>query len=125
MDFLKSSADADALNDLSKGQKGASDDNLAEAHEVGKQAEAEKARLLEEAMEELKKEQHSQNDILQMAKRLAQLKDQDPEKGRPHLVLTSLLRLSKNLTTYKKGKDLLRLSCFLTWQDFFLHFFVS
>lgn len=70
----------DALNDLSKGQRGAVEDNLAEAHEIAKQAEAAKARLLEEAMEELKKEQHSQNDILQMAKRLAQLKDQDPEK---------------------------------------------
>lgn len=85
VDFLKPSAGVDALNDLSKG---AVDDNLAEAHEVAKQAEAAKARLLEEAMEELKKEQHSQNDILQMAKRLALLKDQDPEKGRPHLVLT-------------------------------------
>uniref|UniRef100_A0A3B5K0X7 Zinc finger, FYVE domain containing 19 n=1 Tax=Takifugu rubripes TaxID=31033 RepID=A0A3B5K0X7_TAKRU len=70
----------DGLNDLSKAERGAVDDNLAEAHEVAKQAEAEKARLLEEAMQELKKEQHSQNDILQMAKRLAQLKDQDPEK---------------------------------------------
>ncbi|CAF92329.1 unnamed protein product, partial [Tetraodon nigroviridis] len=70
----------DALNDLSKGQRGELDDNLTDAHEVAKQAEAAKARLLEEAMEELKKEQHSQNDILQMAKRLAQLKDQDPEK---------------------------------------------
>lgn len=87
MDFFKPPAGVDALNDLSKGQRGAVDDNLAEADEIAKQAEAAKARLLEEAMEELKKEQHSQNDILQMAKRLAQLKDQDPEKGRPQLVL--------------------------------------
>lgn len=95
MDFLKPSVDVDALNDLSKGQRGAVDDNLAEAHEVAKEAEAAKARLLEEAMEELKKEQHSQNDILQMAKRLAQLKDQDPEKGRHHLVLTRLFMFVK------------------------------
>lgn len=86
MFFFKPSTDVDILNDLSKGQRGAVDDNLADAHEVAKQAEAAKACLLEEAMEELKKEQHSQNDLLQMAKRLAQLKDLDPEKGRVHLV---------------------------------------
>lgn len=66
------------------------DENLAEAHDVAKQAEAAKARLLEEAMEELKKEQLSQSDILQMAKRLAQLKDHDPERGRAHLSLPRL-----------------------------------
>lgn len=82
------SAGPDSLNDLSKGERETVDDNLADAQEVAVQAEAEKNRLLEEAMGELKKEQHSQNDILQMAKRLAQLKGQDPEKGRPPLVLT-------------------------------------
>lgn len=122
MEFLKG---ADTLNDLSKGQKGALDDNLAEAHEVAKQAEAEKARLLEEAMEELKKEQHSQNDILQMAKRLAQLKDQDPEKGRPHLVLTSLLRLSKDITTYKIRKGLVGTVVFPHVAGFFFCTFLS
>lgn len=86
--FIGPSAGIDGLNDLSKTEKVAVNDNLAEAHNVAKQAEAEKTRLLEEAMEELKKEQHSQNDVLQMAKRLAQLKDQDPEKGGPHFVFT-------------------------------------
>lgn len=87
----------DGLNYLS--EKGAVDDNLVEGYDVAKQAEAEKARLLEEAMEELKKEKHSQNDILQMAKRLAQLKDQDPEKGRPHHVFTRPFTFVKNIIT--------------------------
>lgn len=95
VNFLKPSAGVDVLNDLSKGRCEAVDENLAEANEVAKQAEAAKARLLEEAMEELKKEQHSQNDILQMAKRLAQLKGQDPEKGTPQLVLTRPFTLQK------------------------------
>lgn len=58
------------------------DDNLTENQDVAKQLVAEKARLIEEAKEALRKEQESQNDILHMAKRLAQLKDQDPDKGR-------------------------------------------
>lgn len=103
--FTGPSAGVDGLNNLSKAERGAVDDNLAEAHEVVKQAEAEKARLLEEAMEELKKEQHSQNDILQMAKRLAQLKDQDPEKGGPHFVLTRPFTFVKKITK-KKDKRL-------------------
>lgn len=70
------------MNDLNKGEIEAQDENLAENNEVVKQLEAEKARLLEEAMEELRKEQHTQDQVLQMAKRLAQLKGQDPDKGR-------------------------------------------
>lgn len=70
------------MNDLSKGEMGALDDNLTENQDVAKQLVAEKARLIEEAKEALRKEQESQNDILHMAKRLAQLKDQDPDKGR-------------------------------------------
>lgn len=70
------------MNDLNKGETEAQDENLVENNEVVKQLEAEKSRLLEEAMEELRKEQHTQDQVLQMAKRLAQLKGQDPDKGR-------------------------------------------
>uniref|UniRef100_A0A3Q3VM51 FYVE-type domain-containing protein n=1 Tax=Mola mola TaxID=94237 RepID=A0A3Q3VM51_MOLML len=68
------------MNDLSIGEAEVLDENLMENHEEAKQLESEKACLLEEAIEELKKEQHSQSQILNMAKRLAQLKGQDPDK---------------------------------------------
>lgn len=68
------------MNDLNKGEMGTLDENLEENQDVVKQLEAEKARLLEEAMEELRKERHSQDQVLHMAKRLAQLKGQDPDK---------------------------------------------
>ena len=69
------------MNDLNKGEGGTLDENLEENQEGDKQLEAEKARVLEEAMEELRKERHSQDQILDMAKRMAQLKGQDPDKG--------------------------------------------
>lgn len=72
------------MNDLNKGEGWTLDENLEEHHDAVKQLDAEKARLLEEAMEELRTEQHSQDQILHMAKRLAQLKGQDPEKGISH-----------------------------------------
>ncbi|XP_051244043.1 abscission/NoCut checkpoint regulator [Dicentrarchus labrax] len=68
------------MNDLNKGEGGALDENLEENQESVKQLETEKAHLLEEAMEELRKEHHSQDQVLHMAKRLAQLKGQDPDK---------------------------------------------
>ncbi|XP_044021456.1 abscission/NoCut checkpoint regulator [Siniperca chuatsi] len=68
------------MNDLNKGEGGTLDENLEENQEAVKQLEAGKAHLLEEAMEELRKEHHSQDQILHMAKRLAQLKGQDPDK---------------------------------------------
>ncbi|XP_030298976.1 abscission/NoCut checkpoint regulator [Sparus aurata] len=68
------------MNDLNKGEGGTLDENLDENQDEVKQLEAEKARLLEEAMEELRKEHHSQDQVLDMAKRLAQLKGQDPDK---------------------------------------------
>ncbi|KAE8289777.1 Abscission/NoCut checkpoint regulator [Larimichthys crocea] len=68
------------MNDLNKGEGGTLEDNLEENQEGVKDLEAEKARILEEAMEEMKKEHHSQDQVLHMAKRLAQLKGQDPDK---------------------------------------------
>ncbi|KAM6917336.1 abscission/NoCut checkpoint regulator [Lycodopsis pacificus] len=68
------------MNDLNKGEGGTLDENLEENQEGDKQLEAEKARVMEEAMEELRKERHSQDQILHMAKRMAQLKGQDPDK---------------------------------------------
>ncbi|XP_019940667.1 abscission/NoCut checkpoint regulator [Paralichthys olivaceus] len=72
------------MNDLNKGEGGILDENLEENQDAQQDAhkhlEAEKARLLEEAMVELRTEQHSQDQILHMAKRLAQLKGQDPDK---------------------------------------------
>ncbi|CAJ1073822.1 abscission/NoCut checkpoint regulator isoform X1 [Xyrichtys novacula] len=70
----------DRMNDLNKGEGGTLTENLEENEDAGKQLEAEKSRLLEEAMEELRRESHSQDQILDMAKRLAQLKGQDPDK---------------------------------------------
>ena len=69
------------MNDLNKVEAKTFEDNLEENNEDPKQFEAEKTRVLEEAMMELKKEKHTQDEILKMAKRLAQLKGQDPDKG--------------------------------------------
>lgn len=92
---MNSSAGEDnSMNDLNKGQTEALDENLEQNNDADKQLEAEKARLLDEAMKELKKEQHSQNQVLEMARRLAQLKGQDSEKGKSFtkiLVLQPLL----------------------------------
>lgn len=91
LDFLNmlqnmnpSAGEDNSMNDLNKGQTEALDENLEQNNGADKQLEAEKARLLDEAMEELKKEQHSQNQVLDMARRLAQLKGQDPDKGKSY-----------------------------------------
>lgn len=76
----ESSVDVECMNDLNKVEVRTLEDNLEENNEDPKQLEAEKTRVLEEAMLELKKEKHTQDEILKMAKRLAQLKGQDPDK---------------------------------------------
>ncbi|XP_074547845.1 abscission/NoCut checkpoint regulator [Halichoeres trimaculatus] len=70
----------DQINDLNKGEAGTLTENLEGDEEAVRQLEAEKSRLLEEAMKELRRDHHSQDQILDMAKRLAQLKGQDPDK---------------------------------------------
>ncbi|XP_028251743.1 abscission/NoCut checkpoint regulator [Parambassis ranga] len=69
-----------SMNDLNKGEGRLLDENLEDNQGAVKQLEAEKARMLEEAIEELRIERHSQEQILHMAKRLAELKGQDPDK---------------------------------------------
>lgn len=63
-------------NDLNKGS-----DNVEENLDTDKQLESQKDHLLEEAIEQLRREQNSQDQTLQMARRLAQLKGQDPDSG--------------------------------------------
>ncbi|XP_037550612.1 abscission/NoCut checkpoint regulator [Nematolebias whitei] len=70
------------LNDLNKGEGAELDEDLEDNQGAVKQLEAEKDHLLEEAMKELRNEHHTQDEILDMAKRLAQLKGQDPNKVR-------------------------------------------
>ncbi|XP_027856152.1 abscission/NoCut checkpoint regulator [Xiphophorus couchianus] len=79
-DQQSSPEDGVDMNDLNKGESAASDENLEDNQGEVRQQEAEKDRLLEEAMKELKREKYSQDEILHMAKRLAQLKGQDPDK---------------------------------------------
>ncbi|XP_034051523.1 abscission/NoCut checkpoint regulator [Thalassophryne amazonica] len=68
------------ISDLNRPERGTMEENLDNHQEEAIHLEAEKSRLLEEAMEELKKEEHNQDEILHMAKKLAQLKGLNPDK---------------------------------------------
>lgn len=67
------------LNDLNKPSRAEQlDENLDEMQRAARELEREKQRVMAEAMRELQMEQKGQEHILDMARRLAQLKGQDP-----------------------------------------------
>ncbi|XP_046871240.1 abscission/NoCut checkpoint regulator [Hypomesus transpacificus] len=66
------------LNDLNKRE--GLEENLDEGRHEARRLEAEGNRLLAEAVDELRQDRASQEHVLQMAKRLAQLRGQDPDK---------------------------------------------
>uniref|UniRef100_A0A8C3UFI6 Zinc finger FYVE-type containing 19 n=1 Tax=Catharus ustulatus TaxID=91951 RepID=A0A8C3UFI6_CATUS len=72
-----SAVSSQSLNDLNR----ESEDNVCPANLDPKQLEEEKNKLLAEAAAELREENTRQEKILQVAKRLAALKGEDPEKG--------------------------------------------
>ncbi|XP_057716116.1 abscission/NoCut checkpoint regulator isoform X2 [Corythoichthys intestinalis] len=73
-------SDDGPMNDLNKGQNQTLQNNMDANQDSRKQFEKEAAQLLEEAREELKKDHHTTEQIINMAKRLAQLKGQDPDE---------------------------------------------
>lgn len=73
------------MNDLNKQEWDRLEDNLDNGgglQDAARQLEDKKNRLLADAMEDLRRDRCSQEQVLQMAKRLAQLKGQDPDKGK-------------------------------------------
>lgn len=73
------------MNDLNKQEGDRLEENLDNGsglQDAARQLEDKKNRLLADAMEDLRRDRCSQEQVLQMAKRLAQLKGQDPDKGK-------------------------------------------
>ncbi|XP_019725820.1 abscission/NoCut checkpoint regulator [Hippocampus comes] len=73
-------SDGGHMNDLNKGEDRTLQDNMDDNQDPRRQLETEASRLLEEANQELKKDHHFTEQFHNMAKRLAQLKGQDPDK---------------------------------------------
>lgn len=73
------------MNDLNKQEGDRLEENLDNGsglQDAARQLEDKKNRLLADAMEDLRRDRCSQEQVLQMAKRLAQLKGQDPDMGK-------------------------------------------
>ncbi|XP_026856046.2 abscission/NoCut checkpoint regulator isoform X1 [Electrophorus electricus] len=79
-----SEASVSSLNNLNKRDAGSMDENLDDERLTVKWLEEEKSRMLAEAMEELGQEEHSQEQLLLMAKRLALLQGHNPD----HVTMT-------------------------------------